>query len=67
MTSSMKTYLRICEKFEHGQIHSLCQAIFDYCKALPVMAGYRRDVTGDRLLAQSFATMLRNGSVAMVL
>ena len=46
MTSSRKKYMRIFEKFKHCQIHSFCQGVFVYCKALPVRVGYQHDVTG---------------------
>ena len=46
MTSSQKKYLRIFEKFEHGQIYSLFRGVFGYCKALSVRAEYRGDMTG---------------------
>ena len=35
MSSSQKKYLTILEKFEHSQIHSHFQGVFDYCKPLP--------------------------------
>ena len=70
MTSSQQKYLRIFGEVERGQIHSLFQGIFGYCKALPklFLLGWGIDVTswGERLLARSFATMLKDESVAMV-
>ena len=46
MTTSQEKYIRIFEIFEHGQILPLFQGILGYCKALPVRAGYCRDITG---------------------
>ena len=70
MSSSQKNHQKILEKFEHGQIDSLLQGVFRYCKALPklFLLGWGIGVTsrGERLLAQSIATMLRDGSVATV-
>ena len=70
MISSQKKYLKIFEKFEHGQIHALFQGIFGYCKALPKLfllgLGYWHDAWGERLPARSIATMLKGGSVVMV-
>ena len=66
MTSSQKRIPKCFGKSEHGQIHSRFQGVLVIAKALPVRKGYRRDVTGERLLARSLATMLKDRSVATV-
>ena len=48
-------------KFAH-----FLKAFLAIAKALPVRAGFDVTSLGERLLARSIATILKNGSIAMV-
>ena len=55
MTSSQKKYLNVLENLNTVKFIHVFMAFLAIAKALPVRKGYRRDVTGERLLARSIA------------
>ena len=66
MTYSQKKYLRIFEEFEHCQIHWHFQGVLAIAKLFLLGRGIEVMSRGERLLARSFATVLKDGSVATV-